>query len=70
MLKYKHYIGSFSFDEKLHLFHGQVSNISYPITFQGKSLKSTEEAFKDAVDEYIEWCRKYGKTPEKPSLIK
>ena len=69
MLKHKGYIGSFFFDEKLNLFQGRVSNISYPITFQGKSLESTKQAFKDAIEEYLDWCKKYGKVPEKPSPI-
>ena len=65
MIKHKGYIASFSFDEKSNLFHGRVSNSIYPITFQGKSLKSTEQSFKDAVDDYLDWCQKHGKSPEK-----
>lgn len=66
MIKYKGFIGSFTFDEKTNLFHGKVSNTHYLITFQGKSVESTKHAFKDAVNEYIDWCKKNGKTPEKP----
>lgn len=69
MLKHKGYIGSFSYDEKSNLFQGKVSNISYPLTFQGKSLESTKQAFKDVIDEYLDWCKKYGKKPDKPFPI-
>jgi hypothetical protein len=44
---------------------GRVSNTHYLITFQGKSVESTKQDFKDAVNEYIGWCKKYGKIPEK-----
>lgn len=66
MFKYKGYVGSFTYDEKLYLFLGKVPNIRDIITFQGKSVESTRLAFKDAVNEYLDWCKKYGKTPEKP----
>jgi len=67
MIKHKGYIASFSFDEKTNLFKGKVSNIQYPITFQGKSIKEMEQTFRDSVDEYLQWCKKYSKIPEKPS---
>jgi len=66
MLSYKGYVGSFTFEDKTALFVGRVSNVDYPITFQGKSVESTKQDFKDAVNEYLEWCKKYGKIAEKP----
>lgn len=66
MLSYKGYIGSFIFDDKAALFMGRVSNVHYPITFQGKSIESTKQDFKDAINEYLGWCQKYRKIPEKP----
>ena len=66
MLLYKGYVGSFMFDDKIALFVGRISNVHYPVTFQGKSVESTRQNFKDAVNEYLEWCKKYGKSPEKP----
>ena len=69
MLKHRDYAGSFTFDEKTNLFHGKVSNTHYPITFQGKSVETTKQAFKDSINDYIAWCNKYGKNPEKPLSI-
>lgn len=69
MIKYKGYIGFFTFDEKANLFLGNVSNIKDLIIFQGKSIESTRQAFKDAVNEHIEWCKKHGKVLKKPFLI-
>jgi predicted HicB family RNase H-like nuclease len=67
-MKYKGYIGLFTFDEKLGLFLGRVSNIKDLITFQGKSMETLEYSFKDAINEYLAWCKKNGKDPDKPSL--
>jgi len=67
-MEYKGYIGLFTFDEKLELFQGRVSNIKDIITFQGKSMETLKYAFKDAINEYLNWCKKIGKNPEKPSL--
>lgn len=67
MIKYKGYIGCFEFDEKADLFLGRVSNIQNLITFQGKSVENTTLSFKDAVNEYLTWCKKHGHEPEKPS---
>jgi predicted HicB family RNase H-like nuclease len=66
-MEYKGYIGLFTFDEKLGLFQGRVSNIKDLITFQGKSMETLKYAFKDAINEYLNWCKKNGKDPETPS---
>lgn len=68
MIEYKGYVGSYEFDETRNLFVGKVSNIDDVVTFQGKSVKEIQEAFKDAVTEYIAWCQKY-RTPPKKNRI-
>jgi predicted HicB family RNase H-like nuclease len=68
MLKHRGYTGSFTFDEKTNLFHGKAYNTHYPITFQGKSVESTKQAFKDAINDYVAWCNKYGKNKEKSTV--
>ena len=65
MLSYKGFTGFFEFDERTSLFLGKVSNTNYPVTFQGKSVESTEQDFRDAINEYLTWCRKYNKVSNK-----
>jgi len=65
MIEYKGYIGHFTFDETKNIFYGRVTNTQDLITFQGKSVKETQNAFRDAINEHIEWRKKYGKNPEK-----
>ncbi|MBP6952009.1 MAG: hypothetical protein KBD36_02715 [Alphaproteobacteria bacterium] len=64
MIEYKGYIGHYLFDEKTNIFQGNVVNTHDLITFQGKSIFATRQAFQNAVDEYIEWHQKYSKKPD------
>ena len=65
MIEYKGFIGHFKFDETKSMFYGRVANSHDLITFQGKSVASTRQAFQDAVDEHITWRQKYGKESDK-----
>lgn len=65
MMKYKGYIGDVAYDDEAKLFHGEVLGLKDVITFQGTSVKELEKAFKDSVDDYLEWCQERGETPEK-----
>ncbi len=67
MIEYKGYVGWFEFNEKIKLFEGRVSNVrGLPITFQGKTSEDVRLAFKDAINEYLAWCKEQGKEPDKP----
>jgi predicted HicB family RNase H-like nuclease len=65
-VEYKGYIGQFNYDENIDFFEGSIANIKDLILFRGKSIESLRLAFQDAVNDYIEWCKKRGKEPEKP----
>lgn len=67
MIEYKGYVGWFEFDEKANLFLGKVSNIQTSIIFQGKSIENVKRAFQKAINDYISWCKKHNKEPERPS---
>lgn len=66
MIEYKGYVGGYEFDEERQFFYGKVTNSDDLITFQGKSVAQVKEAFEDAVNEYLEWCKKYRTTNKKP----
>ena len=36
------------------------------ITFQGTSVQELEEAFRESIEDYLEYCRERGEEPEKP----
>ena len=66
MLKYRGYAGQVEYDDDAGLFHGEVIDLKDVVTFQGKSVKEVEEAFRESIDDYLEFCRERGEQPDKP----
>lgn len=66
MLEYKGYHGKVEFDEDARIFHGEVMDLSDVITFQGKSVDEIELAFRESVDDYLDFCEQRGEKPDKP----
>lgn len=66
MLKYKGYTGRVDFDDEEGLFHGEVLDLRDVVTFQGRSVGEIEQAFRDSVDDYLEYCSSRGEEPDKP----
>ena len=65
-MTYKGYESKVELDEKAGVFHGEVINTRDVITFQGSSIKELKQAFKDSVDDYLEFCASRGDDAEKP----
>ena len=65
-MQYKGYQGHVNYDDEAKLFHGEVVGLRDVITFQGTSVEELEQAFKDSVDEYLDFCKELGRAPEKP----
>jgi predicted HicB family RNase H-like nuclease len=65
-LHYKNYIGSVEFSEEDAVFHGKVIGIKPLISFEGYSVNAIVEDFRNAVDEYLDYCLQTGIQPEKP----
>ena len=66
MMEYKGYLGTVDYDAEAKLFHGEVINTQDVITFQGTTVTETEKAFRESVEDYLEWCKEDGAEPEKP----
>jgi predicted HicB family RNase H-like nuclease len=66
MMEYKGYLARVEFDDQANVFHGEVANIRDVITFQGTSVDELQQAFKDSVDDYLDFCKERGEEPEKP----
>ena len=65
MMRYKGYIGEVNYDSESKLFHGEVIGLKDVITFQGTSVDDLEKAFRDSIDDYLEWCKERNEKPEK-----
>ncbi len=66
MMEYKGYFGKVEFDDEANVFHGEVINLRDVITFEGKTVEELRQAFRDSVDDYLEFCATRGEDPEKP----
>ena len=65
-MEYKGYVGKVEYDEDAQVFSGMVINTRDIITFQGESVGELKKAFEDSVDDYLQWCKEDGVSPEKP----
>src|SRR5579863_4263565 len=65
-MKYKDYQVMVAYDEEAKIFHGEVIGLRDVITFQGKAVDELEQAFKDSIDDYLEFCEEKRRAPEKP----
>ena len=66
MMEYKGYIGHVEYDDDAEIFHGEVINTRDVVTFQGENVVEIKQAFRDSVQDYLEYCAKLGQQPEKP----
>jgi predicted HicB family RNase H-like nuclease len=66
MLTYKNYIGHVEFDDEAEIFHGEVINTRDVITFQGKTVAEIKKAFKESIEDYLDFCVSRHEAPEKP----
>ena len=65
-MKYKSFHGSVEFSPADDCLHGRLLNISDSIGYEGISLKEIKAAFREAVDDYLAYCKEIGKQPNKP----
>ena len=66
MMQYKGYSGKVEYDDDAEIFHGEVIGLRDVITFQGKTVDEIKHAFKESVDDYLDFCVQLGQAPEKP----
>ena len=65
-MSYNGFDAMIEYDAEAEIFHGEVVNLRDVITFQGWSVEALKAAFKDSVEDYLEFCRSRGEEPEKP----
>jgi predicted HicB family RNase H-like nuclease len=63
---YKGYSARVSIDQQQGLLHGEVLGIVDVVAFQGTTVGELVEAFRESVDDYLDYCRQRGEQPEKP----
>jgi predicted HicB family RNase H-like nuclease len=66
MMSYKGYSGVADLDFDTGMIHGRVVGLRDVITFQGETVAEAARAFRDSVDDYLEFCASRNEPPEKP----
>ena len=66
MMEFRGYIATVEFDDEADIFHGEVINLRDVITFQGKSVEELRQAFKDSIEDYLDFCAARNEEPERP----
>jgi len=64
-LSYKGYSVRVEFDGDDEIFVGRIAGIQDVVGFHAETVADLKTAFHEAVDDYIETCRKIGKDPQK-----
>lgn len=65
ILKYKDFIGSVHYSSEDDTLFGKIEGIHDLVTFEGKSVTALRMAFQEAVDDYVELCKRKKKDPHK-----
>jgi predicted HicB family RNase H-like nuclease len=66
MLEYKGYKGTVEYIEDSKIFHGEILGTKDVVTFQGTTVEEIETAFRESIDDYLDFCREQGDEPNKP----
>lgn len=66
MFTYKGYTGQVEVDVEAGILFGEVLEIYDVVTFQGKTVEEARQEFQNSVDDYLEFCAKLGRQPDKP----
>ncbi len=65
-LKYRGYTTVIEFSAEDRLLYGKIEDICDLVNFSGENAAEIEQAFHEAVDDYLDFCKEVGKEPEKP----
>lgn len=65
-LNYKGYTAKIEFDPEDNILFGNIIGIRDTVGFHGKTVTELKDAFHEAVNFYLESCKKAGREPNKP----
>lgn len=66
LLSYKNYNGTVEYSKDDRCLYGKVVGIKSLLSYEGSSVQELEEAFQNAIDEYIKDCEERNVLPEIP----
>ena len=60
VLKYNDFIATVKYSEEDEAFIGRIEGIDSVVSFEGQSVEELKSAFKEAVESYLDFCRRKG----------
>jgi len=66
MLEYKGYYGTVEYSAEDHCLYGKLAYIRDLVNYEATTVNNLEKAFKEAVNEYLAFCRDNNKQPNVP----
>jgi len=61
VLRYQDFLGSVHFSAEDECFFGKIEGIEDLVTFEGRDVDELKRSFREAVDDYIDLCRRANK---------
>jgi predicted HicB family RNase H-like nuclease len=65
-MTYQGYAARIEYSDEDEAFVGRIAGIRDVVGFHGESVHDLRAAFMEAVDDYLETCKKLGRAPQKP----
>ena len=65
MMEYKGYYAHIEYSDEDNCFFGTIAGIADVVSFEGNSTEELKEAFIEAVEDYLDLCKRQGKEPQK-----
>lgn len=65
---YKGYDCTIKYDPKDNIWYGKIDDISDLVNFHTKKFINIDKAARNAIDDYLDFCARVGKEPEKPNV--
>jgi predicted HicB family RNase H-like nuclease len=66
MMEYKGYYSNPRYSAEDNIFWGKLDGINDSISFEGTSVNELRAAFAEAVDDYLDTCKRNGMIPKTP----
>lgn len=57
ILEYRNYTTTIEYSEEDKVFYGKIEGIKDVVNFESEDLNGIEQAFHDAVDDYVLFCK-------------
>lgn len=65
-MTYMGYAARIEYDDRDGVFTGRIAGIRDGVGFHADNVETLRQAFREAVEDYIETCGRIGKAPQKP----